>query len=153
MAGCASGRNLLEWPMGRFSEHRGDGTLTVVPPPAVTLMTASLDAARAADPEHSRHPWGPFAPIPLAAHLPVSASLEYRYGPNRVDVSGGHFATESTHVSFAGSTAWAEDADFQFHVTSKDWQESDQVLAGIMTDFGARTGPVALAAAANSMAG
>ena len=28
-------------------------------------------------------------------------------------------------------------------MTSADWQESDQVLAGILTDFGARTGPVA----------
>jgi hypothetical protein len=46
-------------------------------------------------------------------------------------------------VTFAGSTAWADDSNFQFHVTSKDWQESDQVLAGIMTDFGAPTGPVA----------
>src|SRR5262249_41204564 len=28
------------------------------------------------------------------------------------------------------------------HVTSSDWQESDQLLAGIMTDFGEPTGPV-----------
>src|SRR5262249_7297097 len=30
-----------------------------------------------------------------------------------------------------------------FHVVSSDWQESDQVLAGIITDFGAPTSPVA----------
>ena len=29
-----------------------------------------------------------------------------------------------------------------FHVTSSEWQESDQLLAGIMTDFGAPAGPV-----------
>ena len=29
MAGRASGRNLLEWPMGRFSEHRGGGEIAV----------------------------------------------------------------------------------------------------------------------------
>ena len=33
-------------------------------------------------------------------------------------------------------------ATFGFHVTSGDWQESDQVLAGILTDFGSRTGSV-----------
>ncbi len=143
LAGRASGRNLLEWPMGRFVEHRGDGELSVTPPPGVALMTPSLDAARAADPEHTRHEWGPFAPLPLDEHLPVAASLTYRYGPNTVDVDGGYFATGSTHVTFAGRTAWAEDSDFAFHVTSQDWQESDQVLAGLLTDFGARTGPVA----------
>ena len=29
-----------------------------------------------------------------------------------------------------------------FHVTSSDWQESDQVLAGIISDFGSPTGAV-----------
>src|SRR5258708_23028563 len=29
-----------------------------------------------------------------------------------------------------------------FHVTSLDWQESDRVLAGIMTAFGAPTGAI-----------
>ncbi|MEQ1871045.1 MAG: translocation/assembly module TamB domain-containing protein [Vicinamibacterales bacterium] len=143
VAGRASGRNLLEWPMGRFKEHRGDGQFTLKPPPDAAVMSASLDAARAADPQHSRHPWGPFAPIPLPSHVPVSASVAYRYGPDIIDVTAGHFATGSTHVSFAGRTAWAEESDFHFHVTSRDWQESDQVLAGILTDFGARTDPVA----------
>ena len=48
--------------------------------------------------------------------------------------------------------AWGDESSFQFHVTSRDWQESDQVLAGILTDFGARTGPVPSAGAANSTA-
>ena len=32
-----------------------------------------------------------------------------------------------------------------FHVTSSDWQESDQVLAGIISDFGSPTGAVPFA--------
>jgi len=60
-----------------------------------------------------------------------------------VEVEAGEFATEQTHVTFSGTAAWGEDADLRFHVTSADWQESDEVLAGILTDFGARTGPVA----------
>ena len=59
--------------------------------------------------------------------------------------TNGRFATERTHVVFDGVTAWGGESKFQFHVTSADWQESDQVLAGLLTDFGARTGPVAVA--------
>lgn len=142
-AGRASGHNLLEWPMGKFREHRGDGQMTVDPPPGIATMTASLDAVRAADPNHSRHEWGPFTPIPLTLHTPVTARATYTYGPDRVDFSDGIFATEKTHVSFGGTTEWGGASDFKFHVTSSDWQESDQVLAGIMTDFGSKTGAVA----------
>ena len=142
-AGRATGHNLLEWPMGRFSEHRGHGELAIESPAGSSPMPASLDAVRAADPNHSRHEWGPFLPMPLAEHLPVEAQLAYRYGPDSVDVSLGQFATEKTRVSFDGRTAWGDTASFRFHVTSGDWQESDQVLAGILTDVGSKTAPVA----------
>ena len=32
LAGRASGRNLLEWPLGRYAEHRGNGAMRVEPP-------------------------------------------------------------------------------------------------------------------------
>src|SRR5262249_27201228 len=47
-----------------------------------------------------------------------------------------------TLVTFGGSTAYGDASHLPFHVVSNDWQESDQLLAGIMTDFGAPTGPV-----------
>jgi len=34
-AGSMSGRNLLEWPTGRFAERRDQGAATVTPPPGV----------------------------------------------------------------------------------------------------------------------
>jgi len=141
-AGTGSLHNVLEWPAGRFSEHRGDGRAIVAPPPGVTPMAGTLNLARAADADHSRHEWGPFAPLPLPSHLPISGEVTYRYGPDEVTFEGGRFVTEHTHVAFEGSTAWGERSRLPFHVTSSDWQESDQVLAGIMTDFGAATGPV-----------
>src|SRR5262249_2101961 len=52
------------------------------------------------------------------------------------------FATERTLVTFQGETAWADAARLRFHVTARDYQESQQVLAGILTDFGSTTGPV-----------
>jgi predicted metalloprotease with PDZ domain len=39
-------------------------------------MTASLNEANAADAGHAFHEWGPFAPLPLATHVPISAFTE-----------------------------------------------------------------------------
>ena len=39
-------------------------------------------------------------------------------------------------MTFNGRTSWGADSRFAFHVTSRDWQESDQVLAGLIRDFG-----------------
>jgi hypothetical protein len=141
-AGAATLHNVLDWPSGRFSEHRGEGHLVVTPPPGVTPMPPSLADARAADANHTRHEWGPFAPLPLPPHLPIAAELTYRYTPDEVIVEQGRFATERTHVTFSGTTEYGERSRLPFHVTSGDWQESDQVLAGIISDFGSPTGAV-----------
>jgi len=141
-AGAASMHNILEWPSGRFADRRGEGHLIVTPPDGATVMAPSLAAARAADADHTRHEWGPFAPLPLAPHYPIAGEVTYRYGPDDVTFEGGRFATERTHVTFEGTTAWGDRSRIPFHVTSADWQESDQVLAGIITDFGAPTGAV-----------
>jgi hypothetical protein len=136
-AGAASLTNVLEWPSGDFSQHRGEGRLVVAPPPGVTPMTASL-----ADAGDARAEWGPFTTLALPAHLPVAAELTYRYGPDEVTVEQGRFATERTYVSFDGATQWGDASRLPFHVTSRDWQESDQLLAGIITDFGSPKRPV-----------
>ena len=141
-AGAATLHNVLDWPSGRFSEHRGEGHLIVTAPPGVTPMPASLAGVREADANHTRHEWGPFAPQPLPAHLPIAAELSYRYTPDEVIVEHGRFATERTHVTFSGTTEYGVRSRLPFHVTSGDWQESDQVLAGIISDFGSPTGAV-----------
>ncbi|MQA28818.1 MAG: hypothetical protein GEU82_03120, partial [Luteitalea sp.] len=143
VAGAGSGSNLLEWPLGRFRDHTGEGRFVAVPPPGREAMTPSLTEARAADADHVHQYLGRSAPMPLVEPVPVAADVSYRFGPDVVDLAPSRFATERTHVSFAGATAWGGESSIQFHVTSGDWQESDRVLAGIMTDFGARTRPVA----------
>ena len=145
-AGTASGeRVLLEWPLGRFADHRGSGRL-VDDAAGRRAGDGHVDRRRRpqvrSNADRALHEWGPFAPAPLPQHLPVAGELTYRFDPERVDVEPGRFATEHTHVTFQGSTAWGDAARMAFHVTSDDWQESDQVLAGIMTDFGAPTSPV-----------
>ena len=134
---CSSGRSASS------REHHGGGHVAVAPPPGVTPMTASLAAARALDADHARHEWGPFAPIPLPAHLPIAGEVTYRFDPER-DRRRCEPLRDRAHVRVvSGSTAWGEQSRFPFHVTSADWQESDELLAGIITDFGSRTGSVA----------
>jgi hypothetical protein len=135
-AGRASGENQLEWPNGRFHENRGGGRVSISPPAGVVPMTAALSPPPA---EPLPAEWGPFAPPPLATHLPIAGDLTYRLTPQTIELEGGRFATERTHVRFEGATAWGAESTFRFHVTSDDWQESDQVLAGILTDFGSPT--------------
>jgi hypothetical protein len=139
-AGRASGSNSMQWPSGRFSERRGEGRVVAAAPPGVATMTPAMFASQKADRVGGE--WGPFGPVPLAPHLPVAGEIAYRFGGDGVEVAPSRFATERTHVAFQGSTAWGDRSRFAFHVTSGDWQESDQVLAGILTDFGSRTGTV-----------
>jgi TamB, inner membrane protein subunit of TAM complex len=144
-AGSASLHNVLDWPSGRFSEHRGEGQLTIVPPPGVATMTESIAAARASEAVRLGSEWGPFAPQPLPSHLPIAAELSYRYGPDEIAIDQGRFATERTAVTFGGTTAYGAQSHLPFHVTSGDWQESDELLAGIISDFGSPSGAVPFA--------
>ena len=81
----------------------------------------------------------------MPAHLPIAGELSYRYGPDEVAIDLGRFATERTYVTFAGTTAYGAQSHLPFHVTSSDWQESDEVLAGIITDFGSPSNAVPFA--------
>jgi hypothetical protein len=142
-AGTADGNAYLEWPSGKFNQRRGHGQVTVEPPPGVTLMTPSLAAADAADANHTRHEWGPFAPQPLPAHNPIGGRVTFELDPAQWKVENGEFRTEKTFVRFDGASDWDGRARFTFNVVSRDFQEADQLLTGIMTDFGSPTGVVA----------
>ena len=137
-AGSASGRNLLEWPLGEFAKRRVEGSIDVSMPAGPQPMTSTSPVGIDAGPDE----WGPFAPPPLPAHVPISGAVAYRLDADRAEIEDGRFATESTHVTFVGETAWGEQSRFQFRVASRDFQESDQLLAGIMTNFGSPTGAV-----------
>lgn len=141
-AGSMSGHNVLEWPTGRFVERRDEGSATVIPPAGMQQMTPR--AAGSTEPSSVEGPaeWGPFAPVPLPAHVPIAADFAYRFTAGGIELDPSYFATDRTHVAFQGSTAWGEQARFAFHVTSRDWQESDQVLAGLIRDFGSSSDAV-----------
>ena len=76
--------------------------------------------------------------------MPVGGELTWRLDPEWIDWRRRGWRPRDTYVSFEGRTAYGERSEIPFHVTSTDWQESDRVLAGIMTAFGAPTTAVAV---------
>ena len=135
-SGVWSGHNVLEWPTGRFVERRDEGSASVTPPPgSEPMMSAGLDKIEGGA-AGAKVEWGPFAPVPLDAHVPIAAEANYRFTAGEIELFPSYLATNRTHVSFQGTTAWGDQSRFAFHVTSRDWQESDLMLAGIIRDFG-----------------
>jgi hypothetical protein len=142
MRGRATGRNLLQWPLGKFSQHRGNGQVSIVPPEGVTLLshTPSPHEAdiHAAPPEYGPERSLRLFPKPTA----IGGELTYAFDPDWVEVAPSYMATERTYVEFQGRTAFGDQSEFPFYTRSADWQESDRVLAGILTAFGSPTGVI-----------
>ncbi|MCX6552688.1 MAG: translocation/assembly module TamB domain-containing protein [Acidobacteria bacterium] len=143
LAGRATGHNLLEWPLGHFAEHQGHGDVTAVPVPVVVLQGRALPASL---PDRSvAHVFGD--PFPPLGRVPIGGSVHYSYGPEWIDLAPSRVATSTTFVEFQGRTAYGDRSVIPFHVTSTDWQESDRLLAGIMTLFGSPTRPIEMGGA------
>ena len=141
LAGKASGRNEMSWPLGHGAERTGRGTVSAFSP-GVTLQGERL-AAGAADVARDRAAiLGPFANNTPIAPVNVGGSLTYTYDHEAVRFEPSTFATEDTYVAFEGATAWGERSKMPFRVTSRNWQEADRFLAGLMTAFGASTNAI-----------
>jgi hypothetical protein len=142
MLGQITGCNLLDYPLGSFSKHRGDGYMTFTAPAGVTVLAraeapheAAIHAAPlVAGPE----PYLAYSPRPT----PVSGRLTYRYDPDWVEVAPSYMATDRVYVEFEGRSAYGTRAQFPFYARSADWQEGDRLLAGIITAFGSPTGVI-----------
>jgi hypothetical protein len=142
LAGRATGRNRLEWPLGKFALKHGHGEVTAAMPAGVTPMTKELQPDVIAKVDPLPPEAGPFnSHLPLG-HVPIAGQIAYTLDPEWIGIANGWAATEKTYVEFKGRTAWAQRSEIPFHVTSLDWQESDRILAGIMTAFGAPTGAI-----------
>ncbi len=140
LAGRASGRNLLDWPLGRFNERTGNGSIFVTPPPGVTPMDRDLNEARLRAAAERASYFGPFSNHTPMGAVPLAGALSYAYDGPTVRLMSGEVATDDTFVSFSGETTWSgESSRIPFHVTSANWQESDRLLAGLMTAFGSPT--------------
>jgi hypothetical protein len=138
LAGRATGKNLLDWRLRHWEEHRGHGTITATPPPDIPLQGRALPA-RIPDPPIA-HVFGDLFP-PLT-NVAIGGTMSYEYGPEWVTFAPSHVSTVSTYLEFQGRTAWGDRSVIPFHITSTDWQETDRVGAGVLTAFGSLTRPV-----------
>jgi hypothetical protein len=141
LAGRWSGRNLLAWPMGRFRERSGDGYSEVIPPAGADVLAGIRASQYASGPDRG-------GIHPAIGHLPIAGEVTYRYDEDWLEFSDGRFSTPDTDVTFRGRTAWGDNSRIPFHVTSTDLQESDRVLAAMMTAFGAPTNPITVGGSA-----
>jgi hypothetical protein len=139
VAGRASGRNLLEWPLGRFALRHGDGTVRFEPPDGMETVGRELTAAQVAQAAARAVGWEPFDASLRSEPVRVRGEVTYAYGPEWVDLAPSHVATADTYVAFEGRTAYGDRSRIPFHVTSADWQESDRLFARVLTAFGSRT--------------
>jgi hypothetical protein len=139
LAGSASGRNRLTWPIGRFADRSGTGEIDVDAPAGVNVMTRALMPGPASTPDDSDSVFSNHTP---REPVPIAGSLTYAYGPTDIVMKPSRVATPSTFVEFEGQTSYGEASRIPFHVTSADWQDSDRLLAGLMTAFGSPTSAI-----------
>ena len=144
LAGRAQGRNEMSWPLGHYAERAGKGTMAVNAPPGMSLQGPQL-APNAAAAAHDRATlFGPFSNHTPLAPLAIAGELTYAFDPEAIRFEPSRVFTEDTYVAFEGATAWGERSKMPFRVTSRNWQESDRMLAGLMTAFGATTNAIAV---------
>ena len=142
LAGRATGQNRLEWPVGKWAVKRGGGVAEITAPAGVATMTRTMPSDRLAEELRYEPEAGPFNSRLSIGYLPVAGRLDYQLDPEWIALGPSWVATPKTYVEFEGRTAYGERSRIPFHVTALDWQESDRVLAGIMTTFGSATGTI-----------
>ena len=129
----------MEWPLGRYAERFGSGTATFASTSGASLQGPQL-AADAAAAARSRYlVQGPFSTHTPLEPIPVSGDVTYAFDPVAMFFEPSRIYTPDTYIAFEGATVYGDRSKIPFRVTSRNWQESDRFLAGIMTAFGAPT--------------
>ena len=74
VAGRATGRNLLEWPLGHYAEHRGEGQVTVEPPDGVQVLGRDLPTAVERQPERREPSTEPVSSTLALSSFPIGGN-------------------------------------------------------------------------------
>jgi len=133
----------MAWPSGRFhSDVEGHVELEVAPPEGETLAGVALHPI---GPEPLRQlPYVEFDPkVPLGP-LASGGQIAFDFDGQGLSFDDSWAATTTTYFAFHGRTEYGENSTIPFHVTSLDWQQSDRLLAAVMTAAGSDTGAVEL---------
>ena len=137
LAGRASGHHAMSWPLGRFAERSGSGNAAFTSVAGLQGPQLAPDAAANARDRYLLV--GPFSTHTPQTPVAVAGDVTYSFDPEVIRFEPSRILTEDTYVAFEGATAYGERSKIPFRVTSRNWQESDRFLAGIMTTFGAAT--------------
>ena len=86
----------------------------------------------------------PFAGGAAPWQFPVGGEITYTVDPEWIEIAPSWLATPQTAVRFDGRTAFGGRSRIPFTVASADWQESDRLMASILTAFGSPTGDITL---------
>ena len=137
--GRASGRNVIRWPVGDFGGHEGEGQMRVVPPEGIAVMTVR---GRSTPLGGRAYAAVPFVPDAGYWDFPVGAQVSYSFDREWIEIEPSRVATPATLIEFSGQTAFGERSRIPFQVSSVDWQESDRLMAAVITAFGKPTAEV-----------
>jgi translocation and assembly module TamB len=139
IAGQARGHHAMAWTNGHFGDTiSGDGEMVVTPPAGTDLAGAVMPAnlkipARtpAQDESETRRRLG---------LLGIGGDATYHMDPEGLDFSESWAATPTSYVAFHGRyTSEGGRLNMPVHLTSYDAQESDRLLAAILTERGSAT--------------
>lgn len=140
--GSVRGRNILRWPVGQFRHYAGEGHFTVTPPEGVQVLTDALPRASVSGMES---PAGvQFDPLGEPWRTSIGGELHYTVNPEWVEIAPSRLATSTTRIEFEGRTAFGDRSRIPFHVMSGDWQESDRLMAAVLTAFGNPTNEISV---------
>jgi hypothetical protein len=142
LAGRASGTNEMEWTFGRYPDRTGAGTATLAAPPGVSLQGPDFTEAAAVDTRRRAAIAGPFSNhIPMAP-VAMAGQVTYAFDREALRFEPSRLFTEDTYIAFDGATAYGERSKMPFRATSRNLQETDRLIVGIMTAFGSPTSAV-----------
>ena len=131
----AAGHNRIEWPVGESGGSRHTGQIQLAPPDDVRLATADpAPGVRAAVAARARR-----RPDLTTREFALGGAVDYTLEDGWLDLTAGRIATPSTHVTFDGRTRSGAETRIAFQVTSANWQESDRLMAAVMTAVGTPT--------------
>ncbi|TDI23172.1 MAG: translocation/assembly module TamB [Acidobacteria bacterium] len=131
----AAGHHRLEWPVEESGGFRHTGQIQLEPPEGIRLATAEpAPGVRAAVAARAGRP-----PDLTSREFLLGGAVDYTLEDGWLELTSGRIATPSTHVTFEGRIRSGAETRIPFQVTSRNWQESDRLLAAVMTAVGTPT--------------
>jgi hypothetical protein len=132
----ASGRHLLEWPAKGAGGSRHKGMIQLDPPDDERLATAGVPSGIVAAAVAAR---AARQPDLTTRDFVFGGAVDYTLEDGWLELTAGRLATPSTHITFDGRTRSGAETLLPFRVASTNWQESDRLMAAVMTAVGTPT--------------